>query len=931
MNVGSMTGKGRELADMMERRKVDILCVQETKWKGSKAKCIGGGFKLFYHGTDGRKNGVGVILKEQYAKSVLEVKRVSDRVMSVKLEMEGVIMNVVSAYAPQVGCEMDEKEEFWSELDEVVERVPGGERLMIGADLNGHVGEGNGGDEEVMGRYGVKERNAEGQMIVDFAKRMDMAVVNTYFRKREEHRVTYKSGGRCTQVDYILCRRGSLKEIADCKVVAGESVARQHRMVVCKMTLEIRKRRRARAEPKIKWWKLKTEDCKVKFREEVRQALGGSEELPDEWATTAKVVRETARKVLGVTSGQRKEDKETWWWNEEVQENIQRKRLAKKKWDSQRDEESRQEYKEMRRKAKIEVRKAKDRAYGELYERLDTKEGEKDLYRLARQRDRAGKDVQQVRMIKDKDGNVLTSEESVLSRWKEYFEGLMNEENERERRLDDVKIVNLDVQQISKEEVRAAMKRMKNEKAVGPDDIPVEAWRCLGETAVEFLTRLFNAILESERMPEEWRRSVLIPIFKNKGDVQDCSNYRGIKLMSHSMKIWERVVEARLRREVKISEQQYGFMPGKSTTDAIFGLRILMEKYREGQKELHCVFVDLEKAYDRVPREELWYCMRKSGVVEKYVKVVQDMYEGSVTMVRSAVGMTDAFRVEVGLHQGSALSPFLFVLVMDRLTDEIRQESPWTMMFADDIVICRESGEQVEENLERWRYALERRGMKVSRTKTEYMCMNERKGNGMVRMQGVGLVKVDEFKYLGSTVESNGECRREVKKRVQAGWSGWRRVSGVICDRQVPARMKGKIYKKVVRPAMLYGLETVALTKSQEAELEVAELKMLRFALGVTRMDKIRNEYIRGSAQVGRFGEKVREARLRWFGHVQRSDTGYIGRRMLNMKLPGKRKRGRPKRRFTDVIKEDMLVIGVTERDVEDRQKWRRMIRCGDP
>ncbi|KAK3508337.1 hypothetical protein QTP70_022081 [Hemibagrus guttatus] len=130
----------------------------------------------------------------------------------------------------------------------------------------------------------------------------------------------------------------------------------------------------------------------------------------------------------------------------------------------------------------------------------------------------------------------------------------------------------------------------------------------------------------------------------------------------------------------------------------------------------------MEKAYDRVPREELWYCMRKSGVV----RVVQDMYERSRTVVRCAVGQTEEFKVEVGLHQGSALSPFLFAMVMDQLSEEVRQESPWTMMFADDIVICSESREQVEENLERWRFALERRGMKVSCSKTEYMCVNER-------------------------------------------------------------------------------------------------------------------------------------------------------------------------------------------------------------
>ncbi|KAK3515354.1 hypothetical protein QTP70_018755, partial [Hemibagrus guttatus] len=828
----------------MERRKVDILCVQETRWKGSKARSIGAGFKLFYYGVDSKTNGVGVVLKEEFVRNVLEVKRVSDRVMSLKLEIEGVMLNVVSGYAPQVGCELEEKERFWSELDEVMESIPTGERVVIGADFNGHVGEGNTGDEEVMGKFGVKERNLEGQMVVDFAKRMDMGVVNTYFQKREEHRVTYKSGGRSTQVV-----------------------------------------------------------------------------LPDDWETTAEVIRETGRKVLGVSSGRRKEDKETWWWNEEVQDSIQRKRLAKKKWDMDRTEENRQEYKELQRRVKREVSKAKQKAYEELYTRLDTREGEKDLYRLARQRDRDGKDMQQVRVIKDRDGRVLTSEESVQRRWKEYFEELMNEENEREKRVEGVNSVEQKVDKIRKDEVRKALKRMKSGKAVGPDDIPVEVWKCLGEAAVEFLANLFNRVLESERMPEEWRRSVLVPIFKNKGDVQSCSNYRGIKLMSHTMKVWERVVEARLRKVVEICEQQYGFMPRKSTTDAIFALRILMEKYRDGQKELHCVFVDLEKAYDRVPREELWYCMRKSGVAEKYVRVVQDMYERSRTVVRCAVGQTEEFNVEVGLHQGSALSPFLFAMVMDQLSEEVRQESPWTMMFADDIVICSESREQVEENLERWRFALERRGMKVSRSKTEYMCVNEREGSGTVRLQGEEVKKVQEFKYLGSTVQSNGECGKEVKKRVQAGWNGWRKVSGVLCDQKISARIKGKVYRTVVRPAMLYGLETVSLRKRQESELEVAELKMLRFSLGVTRLDRIRNEYIRGTAHVGRLGDKVREARLRWFGHVQRRDSEYIGRRMLDMGLPGRRQRGRPKRRYMDVINEDMKLVGARVEDAEDRDR----------
>ena len=133
---------------------------------------------------------------------------------------------------------------------------------------------------------------------------------------------------------------------------------------------------------------MKTEDCCEEFREQIRRALGGKEELHDDWTSTAKVGRDTARKVLGVTSKQRKGDKDTWWWNEEMQESIRKKRLAKKRWDMQRDEESKQEYKEMRREAK-----AKNKSDDELYEELNSKEGENTLCRLVRQRHQSGEDV----------------------------------------------------------------------------------------------------------------------------------------------------------------------------------------------------------------------------------------------------------------------------------------------------------------------------------------------------------------------------------------------------------------------------------------------------------------------------------------------------------------------------------------------------------
>ena len=131
---------------------------------------------------------------------------------------------------------------------------------------------------------------------------------------------------------------------------------------------------------------------------------------------------------------------------------------------------------------------------------------------------------------------------------------------------------------------------MKKGKAVRPDELQVEVWKCMEKMGIEFLTRLFNRLLMGERMPEKWRRSVLIPIYKNKGDAQCCGNYRGIKLMCHTMKVWERIIEASLKDRVEISKQQYGFMPGKGTTDAMFAPRMLMEKSTGKVKKSYIVY-----------------------------------------------------------------------------------------------------------------------------------------------------------------------------------------------------------------------------------------------------------------------------------------------------------------------------------------------------
>jgi len=127
----------------------------------------------------------------------------------------------------------------------------------------------------------------------------------------------------------------------------------------------------------------------------------------------------------------------------------------------------------------------------------------------------------------------------------------------------------------------------------------------LGEEGLKWLAELFNIIFRTVEMPSEWRFSTIILLYKNKGDIQDCNNYRGIKLLIHNMKLWKRVIERRLRKNISISENKYGFIPSKSTTEAIYLIRSLMKLYRDRKVDLHTVFIDLAKAYDTISHEVL--------------------------------------------------------------------------------------------------------------------------------------------------------------------------------------------------------------------------------------------------------------------------------------------------------------------------------------
>ena len=172
--------------------------------------------------------------------------------------------------------------------------------------------------------------------------------------------------------------------------------------------------------------------------------------------------------------------------------------------------------------------------------------------------------------------------------------------------------------------------------------------------------------------PENWKSSQLLPIYKGKVDPMECGSYRGIKFLEHAMKVVERIFEHRIRQQIEIDDMQFGFMKGKGTIDAIFLARQMQENFRVKGKKLYLDFVDLEKGFDRVPREVISWAMRKLGVEEWLVSAVMSQYAGAKTVVRTIYGNSEGFEVKVGMHQGSALSPLLFVIVMDAISREFR-------------------------------------------------------------------------------------------------------------------------------------------------------------------------------------------------------------------------------------------------------------------
>ena len=230
-----------------------------------------------------------------------------------------------------------------------------------------------------------------------------------------------------------------------------------------------------------------------------------------------------------------------------------------------------------------------------------------------------------LRILRDKQGSILNDENAILERWEEHFEELLNPTSASPPRPE--LLIRAETK-LDVDEVWRAIHRLKSGKAAGVDEIRPEMLKALGGKGFVWLTRVFQAAWDSGEAPSDWQTGVVIPLFK-KGDKAVCDNYRGITLLSLLGKVYAKVLESRVRTIVEpiLSDEQCGFRPGRSTIDQVFTLQQVGEKAWEYAKPVYACFVDLEKAYDRVPRDLLWECLREYDVDQELIRAIKSLYK----------------------------------------------------------------------------------------------------------------------------------------------------------------------------------------------------------------------------------------------------------------------------------------------------------------
>ena len=953
-------GKTAQVAAEMQRYKLAILGISESRWTGSGQMKLNTGELLLYSGHDeenaAHTQGVAIMLSKTAQNALLGWEAHGPRIITArfKTKKQEVNMDLLQVYAPTNDSKEEDKEDFYNRLRTLIQKCPRSNVIILMGDLNAKIGSNNNGYEECMGTNGLGEMNDNGERLADLCAADGLVIGGSLFMHRNIHKATWISPDMSTanQIDHICICKKFRRSLQDVRVKRGADVASDHHLLIAQLRLKLKKnwtsegskRQRfnttlLKGGPKLNEFKLTLTN---KFQ--ILQELGNEETVDQNWKSFKEILTTTCEEVLGPRQQTHKE-----WISNETMEKIQQRKKKKANLNNSRTrtEKARAsaEYAEANKDVKRSIRSDKKN----YIEGLATEAEEAAYHGNTRElfstiKKLSGKFKNPERPVKTKDGKSIPDEEGQKKRWIEHFEELLNRPAPQyklniEPAEQDLEI---DCSIPTKQEINRAIKQLKKGKAAGPDRIPAEALTADITTSSAMLHILFKKIWEEEQIPTEWKEGHLIKLPK-KGDLSSCSNYRGITLLSIPSKVFNRVLLNRMRDAIDthLRDQQAGFRKDRSCTDQIATLRIILEQSLEWNSPLYINFIDYEKAFDSVDRPTLWKLLRHYGIPQKLTDIIKASYEGLTCRIVHGQQATAAFEVQTGVRQGCLLSPFLFLLTIDWImkmsTEQKRNGIQWTLWkqlddldFADDLALLSHSQQQMQEktnNVAQFSACL---GLNIHKGKSKVLKINT-SSNTPITLEGTNLEEVDSFTYLGSIIDTQGGTDADVRVRIGKARSSFKQLKKVWNCNNLTLHTKVRIFNTTVKPVLLYGAETWRITAAISKKLQAFINTCLRAILRIRWPNVITNEDLWQRTQQEPVEELIRQRRWRWIGHTLRKPTSSIVRQALTWNPQGKRKRGRPKMTWRRELEADTKMSGHSwgqiERLAQDRDAWRDFVR----
>ena len=500
--------------------------------------------------------------------------------------------------------------------------------------------------------------------------------------------------------------------------------------------------------------------------------------------------------------------------------------------------------------------------------------------------------------------------------WRQHFTKVLNIRSEFDRsELDSVRQREVDEVLAgvpSATEVRKGLSKLKNRKAAGSSWILSEMLKVGRKYSefVEMLKELLGEVWLERRVPQEWVDVVLVPIPK-KDNLHSCDNWRGIALLDVVGKLVARIVQSRLQivAEQELPESQCRFRRGRGCTDMIFVVRQLAEKAVEHQAIQYFVFVDLKKAYDSVPLEAMWMVLRKMGVPEVLVEILQSFHSDMKARVRLEGQLLEEIEVNNGLRQGCTMAPSLFNLyacaVAERWTERVkdveevgteilykldqhlfrrstRKASEACLLkgeFADDVVLMACSRDAAAAALRAYVDVARDFGITVSVPKTKFTvvgCAVTEEEKAPIAVDN-GLIEwVSEFPYLGSLIAVSGRMDVEIEKRLASSSKAFGALwQAVFKDAHLSLNTKRQVYRACVLSVLLYGSECWVPLRKHLKKLNTFHHRCLRAVLGISNRQQW-EQRISSATVRERWGDvetittKLMHRRLEWLGHLAR-------------------------------------------------------------